>query len=418
MARCSTGSTWRERPVLPSDLLMSRRRGESLQPKQLPLARDMLTLARDLIDLFENHLEQRHGELEQALRLMEGDSTDYRIKRGLAHLLESHFSTFEIVSPIEPERLRRRLYRAAAPLLPTEAHTRHLLEAEAQTLSAELGRPVAPETLAESLYADLHRNRRLVTFEPPTPEALIHRYNLAQVQGVFYRATEIVIHAYRNDPGQYKLLFRYLKLFQLLATIEGDVELGYTIRIDGPASLFSQTTRYGTKLATMLPALLHVTRWKLVAHLQPRTLGGERRGPTRFELDDGCSLVSHYPPPAEYDSLLELSFADRWPGNTEWRLEREVEPVPVPGSVMIPDFRVVHPDGRSFLVEIVGYWRPEYLRKKAWQVRSAERDDLVLAISERLNLERAGVRVEDLPARVIWFKGTLTPRLILDAIDG
>jgi predicted nuclease of restriction endonuclease-like RecB superfamily len=31
---------------------------------------------------------------------------------------------------------------------------------------------------------------------------------------------------------------------------------------------------------------------------------------------------------------------------------------------MIPDFRLVHPDGRNYLLEIIGYWRPEYLRKK------------------------------------------------------
>ena len=59
--------------------------------------------------------------------------------------------------------------------------------------------------------------------------------------------------------------------------------------------------------------------------------------------------------------------------------------IPIPGSVMVPDFRLVHPDGRSFLLEIVGYWRPEYLRKKFAQVRRAGRHDLILAISERLN---------------------------------
>jgi predicted nuclease of restriction endonuclease-like RecB superfamily len=55
---------------------------------------------------------------------------------------------------------------------------------------------------------------------------------------------------------------------------------------------------------------------------------------------------------------------------------------------MIPDFRLVHPDGRSYLLEIVGYWRPEYLQKKFSQVRRAGCDNLILAISERLNLEK------------------------------
>ena len=58
-------------------------------------------------------------------------------------------------------------------------------------------------------------------FDAPTPEALIHRYNLSQAQGVLYRASHVTITAHRNDPGEYKLLFRYMKLFGLMAYIEG-----------------------------------------------------------------------------------------------------------------------------------------------------------------------------------------------------
>ena len=92
--------------------------------------------------------------------------------------------------------------------------------------------------------------------------------------------------------------------------------------------------------------------------------------------------------------------------------------IPLPGSVMVPDFRLVHPDGRSVLLEIVGYWRPEYLRNKFAQVRRAGREDVILAISERLNLERAGVKRDDIPARVVWFKDRLLPQAVLDMLEG
>jgi predicted nuclease of restriction endonuclease-like RecB superfamily len=67
----------------------------------------------------------------------------------------------------------------------------------------------------------------------------------------------------------------------------------------------------------------------------------------------------------------------------------------------------VHPDGSTFLLEIVGYWRPEYLKKKFSQVRQAGRDDLILAISEQLNLEKAGVKIGDTPAQIVWFKNSV-----------
>ena len=180
-----------------------------------------------------------------------------------------------------------------------------------------------------------------------------HRYNLAQVQGVLYRASELIITAYRNDPGEYKLLFRYLKLFGLMTFIEGDADHGYTITIDGPASLFGASTRYGVDLAKFLPALLHVSRWEMVASLTPRILPDGRETPNRFTLDAGSGLVSHYKKGNVFDSIIEESFAASWARTkTGWRLEREVELVPLPGSVMVPDFRLVHPDGRTYVLEL------------------------------------------------------------------
>ena len=117
--------------------------------------------------------------------------------------------------------------------------------------------------------------------------------------------------------------------------------------------------------------------------------------------------------------MIEESFVNRWPGDkTLWRLEREVDLVPIPGSVI--DSRLFAwciPMGEKFLLEIVGYWRPEYLRKKFAQVRKSERDNLILAISERLNLEKAGVDVNSVPARVVWFKHKLQPKAVLDILE-
>jgi uncharacterized protein len=61
---------------------------------------------------------------------------------------------------------------------------------------------------------------------------------------------------------------------------------------------------------------------------------------------------------------------------------------------------------------------PEYLRKKFAQVRRAGRSDLMVAISERLNLERTGVKREDLPARVVWFKDRVLPQAVLAVLEG
>lgn len=404
--------------MLPSELLVHRYSGETVVPKQLAIAAEEIALASEYISCFQQAQGETLGTLEQHLQVLEGDAPNYRIKRGLAHLLKNSFSTFEIVSPLEPQQLRQRTFVEAARCAPAKRR-QPVLEQVAIELSRELNREVLTDDIQRGLYADLQENRRLTQFEPPTPEALLHRYNLSQVQGVFYRASQIVLNAHRNVPGQYKLLFRYLKLFQLMAYIEGDADHGFTIVLDGPTSLFKASTRYGLALAKMLPALLHVSRWSLKATLEYRDPYSGTRKKGYYSLSsDRCQLVSHYPPGKTYDSLLEESFAKRWEKlKTEWQLEREVDLVPIPGSVMIPDFRLVHPDGRTYLLEIVGYWRPEYLKRKFSQVRRAQADNLILAISERLNLDKAKVNFESVPARLVWFKDKLAPKAILDVLD-
>lgn len=404
--------------MLPTKLLIMRTNGETIIPKTLPINPKNLSTAEQIITCFQEAVGCSQGELNRQLLELEGDKTDYRIKRGFEHLLRSNFCKFEVLSLLEPQALRQRVFTLAAATVPSRKGTELVLEKLANQLSQEQEREIIPSQIKAGLYADLEENKILTEFDAPTPETLLHRYNLSQVQGIFYKATHIVIHAHRNDPGEYKLLFRYLKLFQLMAYIEGDADHGFTVTIDGPTSLFKANTRYGLALAKMLPALLHVSKWSLSAELQSRDAFTNEWKSGRFTLNSDCDLVSHYPPGKTYDSMLEKSFVDRWhQQKTEWRLEREVDLIPIPGSVMIPDFRLVHPDGRSLLLEIVGYWRPEYLRKKFAQVKKSECKNLILAVSERLNLEKAGVNVRDLSVPIIWFKDKLLPKQVLAIID-
>ena len=87
-------------------------------PRRLPVQADTLALAADLIALFRATQGQTRGELEVELQVLEGDQTDYRLKRGLAHLLASDFSTFEVGSPLEPAALRQRVFAVVSDVCP------------------------------------------------------------------------------------------------------------------------------------------------------------------------------------------------------------------------------------------------------------------------------------------------------------
>ncbi len=414
--------------MLPSDLLITRRRHGALHPHRLALDDDSRALAGELIALFAETVGQRKTDLDGVLAAFEGEDTAFKVKRGLAHLLANDFCTFETVAPLDPAELRERVFALGAESTPSRQRRDAVLAHAADSLALERGRLITSDELAAGLFADLPTRQVLTAFDPPAPDALLHRYNLAQAQGVFYRAHELTITAHRNSPARYKQMFRYMKLFGLMTLIEGDADHGFTLRVDGPASLFEPSTRYGLAMAKLLPALLHVTKWSLRASLKPRPRDDESES-TRVREDDGrlsetfaldakCGLVSHYKAAEDFDSILEEAFAARWAKlGTPWTLEREVDLVPVPGSAIIPDFRVAHPDGRSVLVEIIGFWRPEYLRKKFALLRRADRRDIVLAVSERLNLAAAGVQTDEFADRLVWFKGKLEPKAVLERVE-
>ena len=90
-----------------------------------------------------------------------------------------------------------------------------------------------------------------------------------------------------------------------------------------------------------------------------------------YRLDHTCSLHSHFKRSGEFDSRLEADFAHEFEqkiGNKRghWRLTRESEVVLLGDTVMVPDFVLTDTDdeNRRILIELVGFWHPQYLRRK------------------------------------------------------
>lgn len=399
--------------MLPTELLMFRIKGGVIEPRRLKTSTANLKLAETVIQTFESHVGKRRFELNEAMQILETGRSDFKILRGLAHLLAQRCE-FEAGGVLTPPQTRDHLFALAQGHPPSRRRTKELLEQAARSLASD--QPLSAEEVLAALYADLPDQQTLVSFDPLTPEELVQRFDLAQAQGVLYRAYSLIITARRNEPARYKQLLKYTKLFGLMVTVEGDPNFGFTLTMDGPTSLFSSTTRYGLAMAKFLPALLHVTKWDLTAAIKPRrdlawVDPNDEEWQYGVTSEDG--YVSHYKAPEEHDSALESGFTERFLKlETPWTLEREVDLVPVPGGVILPDFRLVDGD-RSVLVEIVGYWRPEYLRKKFDLLRKSGRTDVIVCVSERLNLEKAGVDPSDFGDRVVWFKGVLNPRDVL-----
>jgi len=270
---------------------------------------------------------------------------------------------------------------------------------------------ITAEQVSDSLYADLAENHRLSTFNPPTAHFLLNRYNVALCQAMLYRCKEMRLSVHRNIPARYKQLFKFIKFYRLIHAITGDLDAGYEIVLDGPVSMFRHSQKYGIQMAVFLPALLLCTRWTMRAEIQRRD--GRKQ---EFVMDNKLGLESHYRDQTQYDSLLEQAFAERFEKTkSDWKMERETEIINLKETVMIPDFAFRHADGRTALVEIMGYWRPEYLRRKLEKLRRAQRKDLIVAVSQNLNVSEDDFA--DIPGGVFFFKNRVQPQDVIRQLE-
>ena len=400
--------------MLTSDLLLTRTEGPYLYPRYVRTDAPRFTrMAEELIAIYAAHTGKPRRELTTALSQYAEDRTDFRIQRGLAKLLRDDRCEFEEQAVAPPMEIRQRLFTLARENHPVVLQPDFIHPVTKDELIAEVAREykAEPEQIAWALYADLAENHILTRFDPPEPAWLLQRYNVALAQALLYRCIRMKLSVFRNIPSRYKQLFKFIKFYQLMHAIEGDLDSGYEILLDGPVSMFRLSQKYGLKLAVFLPALLLCTRWKMEAEII--TPDGERR---YFPLDESAKLVSHYRDSTMYDSLLEKTFAERFDAlESDWRIEREVAIINLKETVFIPDFAFRHTDGRTALMEIVGYWRPEYLEKKLMKLRRSGRADMVIAVSANLNVGEQDFA--DVPGSVFFFKNRINPKEVIARLE-
>jgi len=388
--------------MLTSDLLRFKIEGHRIKPRYLTRkqAGQYLSIADDLIAIYNSHVGKSRKDLDNALDEYEAERVDYKIIRGLTKLLDG-FAEFEPSESFDHTQFRLRLFEFAERFRPLVRQ----LDLVHQTTPDDVVQEFTAEYGArpQDLYGDLPEAQSLVEMQRTvTPEELLRRYNLALAQGILYRCHTMQIIL----QDSYKTVFRYLKLAQLMHKIAKQEE-GCRITIDGPLSLFRRTQKYGVNMARFLPGLLLAEKWQMTAAV--RTEAGEKY----FFLDQDCGLVSTYKKGHIFDSAVEEALYKQFTKrDTEWSIERESEVVNLGDRVLIPDFKFVHPDGRQALLEIVGFWTPEYLESKLGKLRQSNREDLVIAVNENLNCSR-----ETFAGPVLFYKTRVKVRDVLEILE-
>ena len=245
--------------MLTGDLVRARVDKGELRPSYVDVDKvALLDHAEGFLACVRGAVEDRspRGLVEEALEGLIGDAKDVKLLRGVAKILLDRCE-FEVGGAQDPKALRKLVFERAAargPLALERGPLGRMIAMDVLTeIAAELR--ISTADVENGLYADLHRAQQIVSCDAGDASWLLQRYNVALVQSVLLHASEVRIVLEKPTVGRLRQLFRHVKFHQLVHQAER-VDGGLALTLDGPSSLFSQSTRYGLKLASFFPALL------------------------------------------------------------------------------------------------------------------------------------------------------------------
>ncbi|GHO95239.1 hypothetical protein KSF_052870 [Reticulibacter mediterranei] len=403
--------------MLTADLVkpLLRQRGTELGVEMIaPHDTHWQQTASDLIALFRQRAGSTQHAWEDTVNAYEGERTDYTVIRGLVKVLCDAATFVPQESPIVPAQLREKLFTQGPAFAQPQLFQAKTRQEIMQEIAAELGTTI--EQIEQAIFADRTANYILSDVGPSwTSEELIMRYNLELARGVLYWASEIIIEVASN----YKELWHFIKLCKLMFWAEPIEDGGYRITIDGPISPFvSSTLRYGRQMAVFLPALLLCERWRLLAQVRPP----QAQTTMIYRLDHNSALRSHFKRAGMFDSQLEADFAHEFEQKIgekrgHWQLRRESDVLLLGDTVMIPDFALVdeQDESRKILIELVGFWHPQYLRRKIEKVRAANCSHLLLLVYKKLNVTEEDFK--DTVSEVIFFQQKPVMKEVMETVE-
>lgn len=368
--------------MLTKDLLrFGRSRQDQIFPRFLsPEDRVTLQLAESLSALYEVGQGQSREELAEQVQPIINGHRSPLIAKGLNKLLLDRCRFREPDG--EVEAFRAQLFATAADLLTHDDPNMNDLSRFRAAVADRHQRP--PDELAAALYGDLPLRQPLEQFKTVTAERLIHRYNLAQAQGLLFSASVMMLTFDEPDVGRRRFFFQHLKFFRLMTRVYRQGKQGYRLELDGPLSLFDQTRKYGLRLASFLPVVPLLSRWSLRAEIKP----DDRAGALSLTQDDG--LVSHYRlttthVPEEFE-VFSRQFKEK---AADWNPLKHPTLLDLGRQeVAVPDFTFRHTSGQVVHLELFHPWHKAALdRRLNWLENLQEPPPLALGVDRALSKE-------------------------------
>lgn len=379
--------------MLPSNLLTVWRRKGNIQPRYAKPCTENLQVANKLIQAYKRGIKKKKNTLKKVADNLEDEGYDYHLVRGLLLLLDRR-SVFRCTSRADPATLRQKIFQATGKTGPTTTTEKRKIAIE--KVASQL--KISKQELEDTMYADLTSELILQEFKTISEQKLLEKYNLSLAQTLLFDSTELRFTVSSN----WQKIFFKIKRLGLIYDAYKDNETW--VKIDGPASLFKLTRRYGTAIAKLLPTIVSSSKWTLEAKI----LWKFTNEIYTFKLESWKhrSLLGDKQAVVAFDSAVEEDFANRFTAlGSGWQLKREPEPVVVGKHVLIPDFTFER-EGAKLYMEVVGFWTIDYLMRKIEKLKKI-RERMLVAVDETLACERLSKLEQQQTLNLIYYRNKI-----------
>jgi hypothetical protein len=256
-----------------------------------------------------------------------------------------------------------------------------------------------------------------VEFKVMSPQALLHRYNCAQVQGLIVHTGKINLKLCGTSLVERRNLFRMIKFHRLLVHVTAQTEQELCCEISGPLTIFDNAQSYGLRMATFFPYVLQCPKWQLTADVKV----DKREG--ILTLDETVGIKSHYKVtlghiPEEFSVFCEtfngmdLGVRKGWQGisgDSFLHLGQQ--------SYCFPDFKFIHSNGAVTYLELFHRWHQGQILQRLDALEKNHIKELMIGVCRSLRNNDAILKVVDDATtrglKVFWFREFPTPKQVV-----
>ncbi len=407
--------------MLSKQRLISSFRNGNAYPHILKINSKHIELATMLVNLFQDCHGKRRFEIEERIKTFNIEKINPKVVQGLADLLYKR-SSFDDLGDLDTVEKRQQIFSASAGYWQRAATDETDFRQHRKNILKDVQFGTTIETIDEhQLFGDIPTNQRLEDFDFIEPEKLIHRFNIAQVQGLLLNARSLELRIYRRRNAAFKQVMQMMKFFKLMFELK-DVENDWiTLAIDGPGAVLDNSRSYGIEIAQFFPAVLLLNiPWQLHAILKIPN----RRRIFSMEITEDNPYQSHYQTrnawTHEKTTLLLERFNQKYTSTCHAFSDTEIIPLR-DNRYLLPDFSIIEVDStggdktrHQMRFEWIHYQSDAKLK---WikQVKSQLPENYVFAIKGKR--EKLKGLIKTMGKHLLVYTNTLTAPAIMKKFD-